>query len=128
MSLNKVIIIGRLGNDPELKVTESNKSVCQMSVATSEAWKDSNGEKQERVTWHRIVVWDKQAENCNKYLKKGSQVCVEGKIQTRSWEDTEGNKRYVTEVVANSVRFLDSKSSNGVPAPSNDEKPFFGGE
>jgi len=107
MSVNKVIILGRLGQDPELKYTPSGAAVCNFSLATSESWNDkATGQKQEKTEWHRIVVWGKLAELCNQYLSKGRQAFVEGKIQTRSWEDKEGNKRYTTEIAANTVQFI----------------------
>ena len=96
-AVNKVIILGNLGADPELKETKGDP-VCNFSVATNESWEDKKGEKHERVEWHRIVVWGKTAEACNKYLSKGSQVYIEGSIRTRSWEDDKGNKRYSTEI------------------------------
>ena len=105
-SVNKVILVGNLGADPELKYTPSNRPVCNLSVATNEVWKDKNGQKQERTEWHRVNVWGDQAEHCSKYLAKGRMVYVEGRIQTRSWDDKEGKKRYTTEVVAERVVFL----------------------
>lgn len=109
--INKVIIVGRLGADVESKALDSGKTVANMSVATSETWKDKDGEKQEKTEWHRINIWGAQAENCARFLKKGSQVYVEGKIQTRKWQDNDGNDRYSTEIVASTVQFLDSKKS-----------------
>ena len=106
MSVNKVLLIGRLGQDPELKYTPSGQAVCNFSVATSENWTDKSGQKQERTEWHRIVVWGKLAELANQYLGKGRQVFLEGKLQTRSWEDNNGNKRYTTEVQASNLQFL----------------------
>jgi len=105
-SVNKVILVGNLGADPELKYTPSNRPVCNLSVATNEVWKDKGGQKQERTEWHRVNVWGDQAEHCSKYLVKGRMVYVEGRIQTRSWDDKEGKKRYSTEVVADRVVFL----------------------
>ncbi len=104
--VNKVIIVGRLGTDPELKSVGSNQSVARLSIATSETWIDKEGQKQERTEWHRIVVWGKLAEICGKHLAKGRQVYVEGRLQTRSWEDQQGQKKYTTEIVANTVQFL----------------------
>lgn len=118
MSLNKVMIIGRLGNAPELKHTPSGSSVCNFSVATSEFYNDNQGQRQEKTEWHRIVVWGKNAENCHKYLDKGRQCYIEGKMQTRSWEDKEGNKRYTTEVVALNVQFLGGRADNQGASPS----------
>ena len=104
MSVNKVIILGRLGQDPELKYTPSGAAVCNFSLATSESWNDKNsGQKQEKTEWHRIVVWGKLAELCNQYLSKGKQAFVEGKLETRSWEDKEGKKRFTTEIKATTV-------------------------
>ncbi|HEY5284979.1 MAG TPA: single-stranded DNA-binding protein [Polyangia bacterium] len=105
-SVNKVILVGNLGADPELKYTPSNRPVCNLSIATNEVWKDKAGQKQERTEWHRVNVWGDQAEHCSKYLAKGRMVYVEGRIQTRSWDDKEGKKRYTTEVVADRVVFL----------------------
>lgn len=113
MSINKVMLIGRLGQDPELKFTPSGMAVCNFSMATSESWTDKNGQRQERTEWHRIVVWGKQAENCNKYLNKGSQAFIEGSLQTRSWEDQQGQKKYTTEIIAKSIQFLGGQASTG---------------
>ena len=106
--INKVIIVGRLGNDPEIKTLPSGQVMAQFSVATSENWTDKEGQKQERTEWHRVVVWSKLADICGKYLSKGRQVYVEGRLQTRSWEDQQGQKRYTTEVVGATVQFLGS--------------------
>jgi len=106
MSVNKVIIVGRLGQDPELKYTPSGAGVCNFSVATTESWADKSGQKQEKTEWHRIVVWGKLAELCNQYLKKGRQAYIEGRLQTRSWETKDGQKRYTTEINASTVQFL----------------------
>lgn len=108
MSINKVILIGRLGKDPETRYTPTGTAVCNFSIATSENWTDKNGNKQERTEWHKIVVWGKLGELCSQYLAKGRQAYVEGKIQTRSWDDKDGVKRYITEIIAEKVRFLDS--------------------
>lgn len=104
--VNKVIVVGRLGADPEVKTVSGGQSVARLSVATSENWTDREGQKQERTEWHRIVVWGKLADLCGKYLSKGRQVYLEGRLQTRSWEDQQGQKRYTTEIVANTVQFL----------------------
>ncbi len=106
MSVNKVILLGRLGQDPELKHTPSGSAVCNFSLATSEYWADKNGQKQERTEWHRVVVWGKLAELCNQYLAKGRQAFVEGRLQTRSWDDQSGQKKYTTEIVATTVQFI----------------------
>lgn len=119
--LNKVMAIGNLGSDPELRTTGGGSSVCSFSLAVNESWFDkASNERKERTEWMKIVVWGKSAENCAKYLRKGSKAFVEGRIQTREWQDQSGNKRYTTEIVANSVQFIDTKSGGGgqrEPAP-----------
>src|SRR5262245_3903659 len=105
-SVNKVILIGNLGADPELKYTPSNRPVCNLRLATNEVFKDKSGQRQERTEWHRVTVWGEQAENCSKYLSKGRSVYIEGKLQTRTWDDKDGQKRYATDVVADRVVFL----------------------
>jgi single-strand DNA-binding protein len=104
--LNKVMLIGYLGNDPETRQT-TNNAVCNFSVATSESYKDSNGEVVERTEWHRVVAWGKLADICSQYLKKGRQVYIDGKLQTRSWEK-DGQKMYTTEIIASSMQMLGS--------------------
>lgn len=104
--VNKVILIGNLGADPEVRFTPGGQAVANFKIATNESWIDKSGQKQERTEWHRIVVWGKTAENCGEYLKKGRQVYVEGRLQTREWTDKEGKKNYTTEIVATSVQFL----------------------
>ena len=140
--INKAILIGRLGSDPEVRYTPSGVAVANFNIATSEEWKDKDtGEKKERTEWHRIVAWRKLGEICGEYLSKGRQVYIEGRIQTRSWEDRDGNKRYTTEIVATDVQFLggrdagpgdratsgasasDSESSP-IQAPEDDDIPF----
>jgi len=106
-SINKVMLIGNLGSDPELRFTPSGVQVANFSLATTESWIDKSGERQERAEWHRIVLWRRLAEIAGQYLKKGSKIYIEGKLQTRSWEDQNGQKRYTTEVVANSMEMLD---------------------
>ena len=108
--VNKVILVGRLGSDPEVKAIGSGQTVARLSVATSEVWNDKNGQKQERTEWHRVAVWGRQAESCGKHLTKGRQVYVEGRLQTRSWEDQQGQKKYSTEIVASTVQFLGAGS------------------
>jgi single-strand DNA-binding protein len=103
---NSVNIMGNLGADPEVRYTQSGTAVCNMRIATNERWTDKEGQKQERTEWHRVVVWGKSAENCGKYLAKGRLVDITGKLQTRQWDDRDGNKRYTTEIVANNVTFL----------------------
>jgi single-strand DNA-binding protein len=106
-SVNKVILVGNLGRDPELRYTQSGTPVANFTMATTDKWNDqASGEKKERTEWHRIVVWGKQAEICNEYLRKGRQVYVEGSLQTREWTDREGNKRYTTEVRAQRFQML----------------------
>jgi single-strand DNA-binding protein len=110
--INKAIIIGRLGNDPEVRYTPSGAAVTKFSVATSEEWKDkTSGEKKERTEWHRITAWGKLGELCGEYLAKGRQVYVEGRIQTSSYDDKDGVKRYSTEIVASDVQFLSPRES-----------------
>jgi single-strand DNA-binding protein len=106
MSVNKVILVGRLGRDPETRYTSGGQAVANFSIATDETYKDRNGERQKRTEWHRIVVWGKQAEIAQQYLKKGSLIFVEGRIQSREWQDKEGQKRTAFEIVANSFRML----------------------
>lgn len=129
--VNKVIIIGRLGQDPEMKAVGQGATVTRLNIATSENWIGKDGQKQERTEWHRVAVWGKLAEICGKYLSKGRQVYVEGRLQTRSWEDN-GQKKYSTEIVATTVQFLGSAnnetstsmggahSSHSSPAQNND--------
>lgn len=117
-NLNKVMLIGRLGADPEVRYTQSNTAVATLNLATTERYKDSNGELQESTEWHRIVAWGRLAEICQQYMKKGGQIYVEGSLQTRAWEDKEGQKRYTTEVKALSIQMLDSKSSGGADSSS----------
>jgi single-strand DNA-binding protein len=128
--VNKVIIVGRLGADPEVKTISAGSTVTRLNVATSEAWTGKDGQKQERTEWHRITVWGKLAEICGKHLSKGRQVYVEGRLQTRSWEDAQGQKKYATEIVANTVQFLGSSgqersnSSSTSSSGSNDFQDF----
>src|SRR3954468_18712933 len=103
---NKVILVGNLGADPEVRFTQGGQAVANFRIATTESWTDKNQQKQERTEWHRIVVWGKLAELCGEYLAKGRQCYVEGKLQTREWADKEGKKNWTTEVVANQVTFL----------------------
>jgi single-strand DNA-binding protein len=124
--VNKVILIGNLGADPEVRFTPGGQAVANFRIATSESWTDKNGQKQERTEWHRIVVWGKLAELCGEYLKKGRQCFVEGRLQTREWTDKEGRKQYTTEVVAQNVRFLgggagERGARRGGGAPAGDE-------
>ncbi len=109
--VNKVILIGNLGRDPELRYTQAGTPVAQLNVATSRRWKGQDGQMQEQTEWHRVVVWSKLAELCNEYLSKGSKVYIEGRLQTRKWTDQNGNDRYTTEVVAQDVQFLTPRSA-----------------
>jgi len=127
--INKVILVGNLGRDPELRHTPQGQAVGNFTLATSESWQDRNGQKQERTEWHRIVVWGKLAELCSKYLSKGRKAYIEGKLQTRAWDDKEGQKRYTTEIIANTVQFLDSAASanagtGATRAGGHEEDPF----
>lgn len=124
--VNKVIIVGNLGKDPEVRYTQGGQAVADFTVATTEAWTDKAGAQQEKTEWHRIVVWGKNAENCGKYLSKGRQVYIEGRLQTREWQDKEGQKRYTTEVVANDVMFLGGGQGGG--ARGGEEAPPYGAD
>lgn len=121
--VNKVILIGNLGKDPEVRFTPSGAAVANFNIATNESWTDKSGQKQERTEWHRIVVWGKLAELCGEYLKKGRQAYVEGRLQTREWTDKEGKKNYTTEIVAQTVQFL----GGGAGAGRGDGAPMAGG-
>jgi len=126
--LNKVLLIGRLGQDPEKRITPSGHTVVNISLATTEYFKDQGGNKQERTEWHRVVFWNKQAELIEQYCKKGSQLYVEGSLQTREWQDKDGNRRFSTDVVARQMQFLDSKPQTGQgeyqqSAPANTPTP-----
>lgn len=124
MSVNKAILIGRLGKDPELRYTQSGKAVASFSLATSERWTGQDGQKQESTTWHNIVVWGRQAEVIKEYMKKGSQIYIEGRISNRSYDDKEGNKKYISEVVVQNFTFLDSKGAGGgQPSGGSDMPP-----
>src|SRR5436190_14356219 len=133
--VNKVILVGNLGADPYMRYTPSGQGVCELRVATSEPSNDKNGQRQERTEWHRIVVWGKRAEVCSKYLSKGRQVYVEGRIQTRTYDDKDGNKRYITEIIAADVQFLGGGGRDGAgrtggradEAPPPSDADFGGG-
>jgi single-strand DNA-binding protein len=133
--VNKVILIGNLGRDPEIRYTRSGTSVATLNIATSETWTDQNGQRQERTEWHRVVAWSKLADIAKEYLTKGRQVYIEGKLQTRSWDDRDGNKRYTTEVKADQMVMLggrgesadrgDYASSSSSPPPGPEpQEPF----
>ena len=112
-SVNKVILVGNLGQNPELKYLPSGQPVCEFSLATNDAFTDKQGQKQERTEWHRIKTWGKTAENCGQYLQKGRTVYVEGRLTTRSYDDKEGQKKYITEIVAQQVVFLGGGGPGG---------------
>ena len=121
--LNKVMLIGNLGADPEMRYKDGGSAIANLRVATSEQWKDKNtGEKQERTEWHRVVMFGRQAEVCGKYLTKGSQAYFEGKIQTRKWTDSDGADRYTTEIVAFSMQMLGGRSGGDRQEPSRHEQ------
>ncbi len=127
-TVNKVFIIGRLGADPDLRYTPNGNAVATLSVATNEVWKDRDGNMQERTEWHRVVLWGRQAEVANEYLKKGSRVFIEGRLQTRNWEDKDGIKRYTTEIISQNIQFLDTRSDADagmppIPPISDDDLP-----
>jgi single-strand DNA-binding protein len=122
-SVNKVILVGNLGSDPELRFLPSGDAVANFTLATNEKWRDKAGNNQERTEWHRIVVWSRTAENCTRYLHKGSSVYIEGKLQTREWEDKDGHKRWTTEIVARAVQFLDRKGARGEEEQDTSELP-----
>jgi single-strand DNA-binding protein len=141
MSLNKVMLIGNLGKDPEVRFTPSGRAVAKFSLATSEQWTTPEGQRQDRTEWHNIVVWGKQAETCGQYLSKGRQVFIEGSIRSRQYDDKEGQKRWITEIVAQRVQFLGGGRGDGAgagarggasggdeappaPMPEDDDIPF----
>jgi len=131
MNLNKAMIIGNVTRDPEVRTTPNGTSVTSFSVATNFVWTDASGEKQERAEFHNIVAWRKLAEICGQYLHKGSKIYLEGRLQTRSWDDQSGNKKYITEIIAENMIMLDSKGSantnttNQVPAPQEEATPII---
>lgn len=130
MSVNKVILVGNLGRDPELKYTPSGAAVASFSIATTEKYKDRDGQFVEKTEWHNVVAWKQLAEICGKYLHKGKQVYIEGKLQTRKWQDRDGNDRYTTEIVAEQMQMLGGKgegTGNAKPQRPNNcqsEAPF----
>jgi single-strand DNA-binding protein len=126
-SINKVILVGRLGRDPEMKYTASGTPFCRFSIATDEGWTDkASGEKTEKTEWHNIVVWDKLAEICNNYLAKGRMVYIEGSLQTREWDDQEGNKRKTTEVRARDMVLLGGPPGGGGEGGGGARRPSSG--
>jgi single-strand DNA-binding protein len=134
--VNKVILVGRLGTDPEMRSTQSGTQVCSLSLATSETWV-KDGKREEKTEWHKIVLWGRQAELAQKYLKKGRMVYIEGKLQTRTWQDQQGQKRYTTEIVANNLQFIDGAGNAGTrdagdsfpqADDSMNQDPFYGNQ
>jgi single-strand DNA-binding protein len=127
--VNKVILIGNLGRDPDLRYTQAGTAVCNMRLATNESYQNQDGETVQRTEWHTVVAWDRLAEICDEYLQKGSQVYFEGKLQTREWEDENGNTRYSTEVKARDVTFLGrGRQAQGEPQRQGQRPPGRGGE
>jgi single-strand DNA-binding protein len=125
--MNVVHLIGRLGRDPEIRCTAQGTAVCKFSLATAERWNDASGQKQEKTSWHNIVVWEKLAESCGQYLAKGRQVAVVGSTHTREYDDRDGTKRWITEVTAREVEFLGGTKGEGpaaaVVAPAGEDQP-----
>ena len=121
--VNKAVILGNVGNDPELRFMSNGKAVANFTVATSEQWKDQQGQKQSRVEWHRMVAYDKLAEIIGQYVKKGSKLYLEGKLQTREWTDQQGQKKYTTEIIVNEMQMLDGKPQGGQPAQGQQQSP-----
>ena len=117
-SLNKVMIIGRLGRDPEMRYTQAGKPVCSLNVATDEGYTNDRGEKVDKTEWHKVVFWDRQAETCSQYLAKGSLVFIEGRLSTRKYQDQQGQDRYVTEIQGQRVQFLDKRGGEQGGMPS----------
>ncbi len=133
--INKVILVGNLGNDPEIRYTAGGAAVANISLATTDSWKDKvSGEQQDRTEWHRVVFFGRLAEIVGEYLRKGSQVYVEGRLQTRKWQDKSGNDRYTTEIVANDMQMLGGRSgagmsgNEGAPPPMSDNRAEPGAE
>ena len=128
--LNKAMLIGNLGADPETRFTQDGTCVCNIRVATTERFKNKSGERQERTEWHRVVLWGRLAEIANEYLRKGSRVYLEGRIETRKWTDRDGNERYTTEIRANEMKMLSGRDGGGYQAeppskPAAEEKDPF---
>jgi len=126
MNLNKVILVGRLTNDPNLRTTSTGQTVCSFGLATNRIWTDKNNQKQEKTEFHNIVLWQKLAETASQYLKKGNLVLIEGRIQTRSWQDQNGNKRYRTEIVAENMQLAPKTMPQANPQqpPQEQQKPL----
>ena len=122
-SVNRVIVVGNLGRDPEVRFSGSSQAVANFSVATSEKWKDKGGQMQERTEWHRVVAWGKLGELCGQHLKKGRTAYVEGRLQTREWQDKDGGKRTATEIVASNVVFLGGRGGGEREQPALEAEP-----
>ncbi|MCK5069548.1 MAG: single-stranded DNA-binding protein [Desulfocapsa sp.] len=122
--LNKAMLIGNLGADPEIRYTQEGTPVATFNIATTERWTDKSGQKQDSTEWHRVVVWRRLAEICGEYLHKGSKVYIEGKIQTRKWQDQNGNDKYTTEIVAREMKMLDSRGEGGGGSTGFGEPPL----
>ena len=120
--VNKVILIGNLGKDPEVRYMPNGKAVANITVATSETWKDQQGQQQERTEWHRCTMYDRLAEITGEYLKKGAKVYLEGKLQTREWQDQQGQKRYTTEIIVSEMQMLDGKPQQGSQQPQGQQQ------
>ena len=133
MGVNKVILVGNLGANPEVRATQGGQMVANLRLATTERWTDKNGQKQEMTEWHRVVVWGRQAEIVSQYLTKGRQIYVEGRIRTRQWQDQQGQKRFTTEIVAQNIQMLGSRQEGGpredmgAALPPDDTTADFGG-
>ena len=123
-SLNKVILIGNLGQDPEARFTPQGTAVCNLSVATNESWKDQNGEMQDRTEWHRVVMYGRMAETATEYMKKGQMVYIEGRLNTREWEDQNQIKRRTTEIRCDNFTMLGKRSDSSGPASANPDSPM----
>lgn len=133
-SVNKVILVGNLGRDAELRYTPGGAAVATLNMATTEVWNDKSGQRQEKTEWHRVILWGKQAESLQEYLTKGKQIYVEGRLQTRQWDDKDGNKRYTTEIKADRITLLGGGGGGGArggsmdrgasPGASHDEPPM----
>jgi single-strand DNA-binding protein len=126
--INKVILVGRLGADPEVRYTQDGTMVTTFRLATDEQWKDKSGERTQRTEWHRIVTFRKLAEICGNYLSKGRLVYIEGRLQTRAWDDKDGNKRYTTEVIASNMQMLERKGQDSDQTGNNHAPPFTGSD
>ncbi len=122
-SMNKVVLVGNLGNDPQLRYTQNETAVANLSLATSERWKNKSGEQQDNTEWHRIVLFGNKAEFAKEYLRKGTLIAVDGKLRTRKWEDKDGNNRYTTEVVARQITILSNKNADN-KSKEEDDIPF----